>query len=109
MLTINWAELTSPPGGRRRVKVNSKSLTVSKQKSAAKQTRDIRRNDGETERRRDGETERRRDGETELPINAPSLRLSVSLSLHLSVVLHSDNWRPACGDSIHGRHGAIRH
>src|SRR5262249_8785378 len=87
MLIINWAELTSPPGGRRMVIVSSKSLTASKRKSAAKQTRDIRRSDGETERPRDGGTERRRDGETERPIDVPSLYLSVSPSLSLSVSL----------------------
>src|SRR5215510_1630601 len=59
MLIINWAGLTSPPGGRPMVKVNSKSLAASKQKSAANRTRDMKRDKGT---RGQGEGETRRQG-----------------------------------------------
>src|SRR5262245_57924166 len=46
MFIINWAGLTLPPGAGLRVKVNSKSSTASKQKSAANQTSDMKRDKG---------------------------------------------------------------
>src|SRR5215471_17422207 len=80
MLIINWAGLTSPPGGRRRVKVNSKSLTASKQKSAANQTRDMKRDKG-TRGQGDKGTRGQGEGETR------NSNLLVSLSPCLLVLL----------------------
>src|SRR5215813_11746520 len=94
MLIINWAGLTSPPGGRRRVKVNSKSLTASKRKSAANQTRDMRyklchrATEPQSHRAREtrgrGGKERERKFSLSTPLLIPlSLRLCVSVSLWL--------------------------
>src|SRR5262249_44422485 len=91
---INWAGLTSPPGGRRRVKVNSKSLTASKQKSAANQTSDMRytlcHRATEPQRRGDKEARGQRDKKKgrifslSTPLLIPSsLRLCVSVALWL--------------------------